>query len=46
MFTCLGENAKKYITFTALIEKGVTKIDKNGEEITKIYLTFYNLLTA
>ena len=34
-FTCLGENTEKYITFTVPIEKEVTKIDKNGEEITK-----------
>ena len=34
-FTCLGENAEKYITFSVLIEKEVTRIDKNGEEITK-----------
>ena len=34
-FTCLGENAEKYIAFTIPIEKEVTKIDKNGEEITK-----------
>ena len=33
--TCAGENTKKYITFTVPIEKEVTKIDKNGEEITK-----------
>ena len=47
-FTCLGENTKKYITFTVPIEKGVTRIDKNGEEITKniSYLTYYNLLIA
>ena len=34
-FTCLGENTKKYITFTVPIEKKVTRIDKNGEETTK-----------
>ena len=34
-FTCLGENTEKYITFTVPIEKEVTKIDKNGEEVTK-----------
>ena len=34
-FTCLGESTEKYITFTVPIEKGVTRIDKNGEEITK-----------
>ena len=34
-FTCLGENTEKHITFTVPIEKEVTRIDKNGEEITK-----------
>ena len=34
-FTCLGENTEKYITFTVPIEKKVTRIDQNGEEITK-----------
>ena len=34
-FTCLRENTEKYITFTVPIEKEVTRIDKNGEEITK-----------
>ena len=34
-FTCLGENTEKYITFAGPIEKEVTKIDKNGEEIRK-----------
>ena len=33
-FTCLGQNIKKYITFTVPIKK-VTRIDKNGEKITK-----------
>ena len=33
--TCLREDTEKYITFTFPIEKEVTKIDKNGEEITK-----------
>ena len=33
--TCLGENTEKYITSTVPIEKGVTRIDKNGEEISK-----------
>ena len=45
-FTCLGENSEKYITFTVLIEKKVTRIDKNGKKIQKIYLTNYNLLIA
>ena len=34
-FTCLGENNEICITFTISIEKKVTRIDKNGEEITK-----------
>ena len=33
--TCLGENNENCITFTISIEKKVTRIDKNGEEITK-----------
>ena len=33
--TCLGQNTEKYITFTVLIEKEVTRIDKYREEITK-----------
>ena len=34
-YICLGENTEKYIIFTVPIEKEVTRIDKNGEEITK-----------
>ena len=34
-FTCLGENTEKYINFTVPIEKEVTRIDKNREDITK-----------
>ena len=37
-FTCLGENTEKYITITVPIEKEATRIDKNGEEITKKYI--------
>ena len=33
LFTCLGENTEKYITFTIPIEKEVTRIDENGEVI-------------
>ena len=43
-FTCSGENTQKYITFTALMEKEVTRSDKNGEKITKNIS--YNLLIA
>ena len=32
-FTCLAENSEKYITFTVPIEKEVTRINKNREEI-------------
>ena len=34
-FTCLGENTEKYITFTVPIGNEITRIDKNGEEITQ-----------
>ena len=34
-FICLGKNAEKDITFTVPIKKEVTRIVKNGEEITK-----------
>ena len=37
-FTGLGENVEEYITFTVPIEKEVTKIDENGEKITKKYI--------
>ena len=45
-FTCLGENTEKYTIFTVSIEKEVTRINDNGEEITKIYFTYYNLFLA
>ena len=31
-FECLGENTKKYITFSVPINKKITKIDKDGNE--------------
>ena len=34
-FTCLAKNIEKYITFSVPIEKEVTRIYKNGEDITK-----------
>ena len=34
-FTCLGEHTEKCISFSVPMEKEVTRIDKNGEEITK-----------
>ena len=34
-FTCLGENTEKYIIFPVPIGKNVTRINKNGEEVTK-----------
>ena len=33
-FTCLGENIEKYKTFAVQLEKEVTQIDSNEEEIT------------
>ena len=43
-FTCLVENTEKYIIFTVLTEKEITRIDKNGEKVTKKYSKYYNLL--
>ena len=40
-FTYFGEKTEKYITFTVPI---VIRIDKNGEKLQKIYLTYYILL--
>ena len=34
-FTCLRENNVKYVTFTVQIEKDITRICNNGEEINK-----------
>ena len=34
-FSYLGKNSEKHITFTVPIEKTVTRMDKNGGEITK-----------
>ena len=45
-FTCLGENTEKYVNFTVPIKKEVTRIDKNGEKLQKIYLLYYDLLIA
>ena len=36
-FTCLGENTEKYISFAVLIEKEITRIDKNGEVINNMF---------
>ena len=43
-FICIGENNEKCITSTVPVVKEVTRIDKNGEKITKIYVTYHNLL--
>ena len=42
-FTCLGENTKKYITFTVPIEIEFRRIDKNGDEITKKYILHFTV---
>ena len=34
-FTCLGGNTEKYISYTFLIEKEVTKIDEYGQSVTE-----------
>ena len=34
-FNCWRESTEKYITSTTPMEKGATRIDKNGEEITR-----------
>ena len=34
-FTCSEKNTEKYITITVPLKRKVTRIDKNGEEITK-----------
>ena len=41
--TCFEENTQKYITFTVSLENEVTRIDKNGEEISKniLHITIY-----
>ena len=41
--TCFEENTEKYITFTVPIEKEITRIDINGEEIKKynLHITVY-----
>ena len=42
----MGENTEKYISFTNPTENELARIDKNGEEIQKIDLIYYNLLIA
>ena len=44
--TSLEENTKKYITFSVPVEKEVTRIDKNGKKLQKLYLKDYDLFTA
>ena len=43
-YTCLGENTRKYITFTVPIEKEVTRLIKTEMKLQKIYITYYNSL--
>ena len=42
----LKNNLLKTYTLTVPIEKEVTRINKNGEKLHKIYLTDYNLLIS
>ena len=41
IFGCLGDNTKKYKTFSVPIEKEVTKIDKDGNE--SVVTIFYKI---
>ena len=34
-FTCLGENTEQYLPILVPIEKEVTRIDRNDEQISK-----------
>ena len=45
-FTCLEETTEKYITFLVPIEKKVTRIGKNEEDITKTIPFSLKLLIA
>ena len=45
-FIYLGENTEKYVTFSVLIAKEVTRNSKNGEELQNPYLTDYNIDTS
>ena len=45
-FTCLRENAERYVTFPVLITKEVKRIDKNREEITKTVSCKLNSLSV
>ena len=47
-FTFLGENTEKYIKniITVPIEKDITRTDKKGEHLQKIYPANYNLMIA
>ena len=44
--TSLEGNTKKYVTFSVPVEKEVTRIDKNGKKLQKLYLKDYSLFTA
>ena len=43
-FTYLGENTEKYKTFIVPIEKEVTKIDKNGKEMSRKKYILHNII--
>ena len=38
-FTCSGKNIENHLTFSVPMEKEVNRIGKNGEDVTKPYLT-------
>ena len=43
--TSLGKNTEKYISITAPIEKELTRIYKNGEELIQIWQAYYQILS-
>ena len=45
-FICLGEITEKQITFTVPIEREVTRIEENGEEIAKHISYIFQLIDS
>ena len=45
-FNCFGENTEICITFTGPIKKRLQELMKMEKKLKKIYLTYYNVLTA
>ena len=45
-FICVGESTEKCNIFSAPITKEVKRIEKSGEKLYKLYLTYYSLSTT